>query len=89
MRCRFCGNRTELFVDLGHAPPSNSFLTKEQLDQPEVYYPLRVYVCTTCWLAQSPEVKKATEIFTEDYVYYSSNSPANVSHAIEYVEMMC
>lgn len=88
-KCKFCGSNTELFVDLGHAPPSGSFLTKEQLDQPEVYYPLRVYVCTTCWLVQSPEHKKASEIFAEDYVYYSSQSPANVSHAKKYCEMMC
>jgi SAM-dependent methyltransferase len=89
MNCRFCHTElTHEFVDLGHQPPSNSFLTREQLDEPETYYPLRVMVCEKCWLVQLPEVKKAGEIFGEDYPYYSSQSPANVSHAKEYVEMM-
>ena len=87
--CRFCGQtRLHEFIDLGHMPSSNSFLTKEQLDEPETYYPLILYVCDSCWLVQLPESKKATEIFKDDYPYYSSHSPANVSHAKEYVEMI-
>lgn len=75
-------------VDLGHQPPSNSFLTEKQLDEPEITYPLKVYVCEKCWLVQIPEVKKAVDIFNEDYPYFSSQSPANVSHAKEYTDMM-
>ncbi len=88
--CRFCG-RTELheFVDLGHQPPSNSFLTKEQLDLPETYYPLKLYVCDSCWLVQINEYTHAQDIFNSSYPYYSSQSPTNVNHAKEYVEMMC
>ncbi len=90
MNCRFCQTElTHVFCDLGHQPPSNSFLTKAQLDEPEIYYPLKVMVCDSCWLVQLPEIKKANEIFKDDYPYYSSQSPANVSHAKEYVEMMC
>ncbi|RPH75651.1 class I SAM-dependent methyltransferase, partial [bacterium] len=86
--CRFCGSElTHVFCDLGFQPPSNSLLTN--LEEPETYYPLKVYVCTSCWLVQLPEVKEAGEIFTDDYPYYSSQSPSNVSHAKEYVEMMC
>ena len=88
--CRFCNTElTHIFCDLGHQPPSNSFLTKKQLDEPEVHYPLKAYVCDKCWLVQIPELKKASEIFKDDYVYHSSDSPANVSHAKEYVDMMC
>ena len=43
MNCRFCGNTlTNEFVDLGFSPPSNSFLTKEQLNEPEIFYPLKI-----------------------------------------------
>jgi len=88
--CRFCNTElTNVFCDLGHQPPSNSFLTREQLEEPEVTYPLKVMVCHKCFLVQLPETKKASEIFVEDYPYYSSQSPANVSHAKAYVEMMC
>lgn len=89
MRCRFCQTElTNTFCDLGHQPPSNSFLTAAQLNEPEMTYPLKVMVCDQCWLVQLPESKEAREIFKDDYPYYSSQSPANVSHAKEYVEMI-
>lgn len=89
-RCNFCGNeRLYEIIDLHHQPPSNSFLTEQQLNELEITYPLKLHVCDQCWLVQVPEVKKAGEIFMDDYPYYSSQSPANVSHAKEYVEMMC
>ena len=88
--CRFCGHTgLHEFVNLGHQPPSNSFLTKEQLNESETYYPLKLYVCDSCWLVQLPESKKAIEIFNDQYPYHSSQSPSNVSHAKEYVDMMC
>lgn len=87
--CRFCGNEgLHGILNLGHQPPSNSFLTKEQLDGPETHYPLKLFVCDKCWLVQIPEIKLTKDIFTEDYVYYSSESPANVSHAQEYCKMI-
>jgi SAM-dependent methyltransferase len=87
--CRFCNRTTlEQFIDLGHMPPSDAFLTKEQLSEPEVHYPLRLDVCTSCWLVQLDSCIKPEQMFNEGYVYYSSESPANVSHAKEYVDMM-
>jgi SAM-dependent methyltransferase len=88
-KCNFCGSPlTNVFADLGFQPPSNSFLTKDQLEQSEVYYPLKSYVCEKCWLVQVPETKKAADIFNEDYVYFSSESPANVQHAKEFADEM-
>lgn len=90
MKCRLCNaNLEHVFVDLGSSPAANSFLTKDQLNEPEVWYPMKLYVCHVCWLVQMDEYKKATEIFNEDYPYYSSHSPNNVARAKEYVEMMC
>jgi SAM-dependent methyltransferase len=87
--CRFCNHDTlHEILDLHHQPPSNSFLTQEQLREPEVTYPLKLYVCSSCWLVQVDECKKAEEIFSQDYPYYSSQSPSNVQHAKEYVEMI-
>ncbi len=46
MKCRFCKTElTDVFIDLVNSPASNSFLTKEQLNEPEVFYPLKVYTC--------------------------------------------
>ena len=87
MNCSFCNTPlTHVFIDLNHQPPSNSFLTN--LDEPEMTYPLRVFVCDQCFLVQLPEYKKATEIFNDEYIYFSSQSPANVSHAKEFADIM-
>lgn len=89
MRCRFCKTLlTEKFVDLAVSPPSNSFLTREQLNEPEIFYPLTLYVCKKCWLVQIDEYKLSTEIFNRDYVYFSSFSRGWLDHAKKYVEMI-
>jgi len=89
MNCRFC--KTELkhvFVDLINSPASNSFLTKEQLNEPEVYYPLKVYACHSCFLVQVDEYKKSDDIFNSDYVYFSSYSTSWLQHAKSYTQKM-
>jgi SAM-dependent methyltransferase len=89
MKCRFDQLvLTRQFVDLGFSTPSNSFLVREQLDEGETYYPLKLYVSERTFLVQISEYKKATEIFNSDYVYYSSYSTSWLAHSKEYVEMM-
>jgi 2-polyprenyl-3-methyl-5-hydroxy-6-metoxy-1,4-benzoquinol methylase len=89
MNCRFCQHKlTEEFVDMVNAPPSNSFLTEGQLSEPETFYPLKLYVCEKCWLVQIQEYKKAKEIFSGDYVYFSSYSQSWLEHAKIYVDMI-
>lgn len=83
--CRHC--QTALLnsvIDLGHQPPSNAYLTWEQLSLPEVTYPLRVFVCTECWLVQLPAHAAADELFTADYAYFSSTSTSWLAHAHHY-----
>jgi rRNA-processing protein FCF1 len=89
MTCRFCKYPlTYKFVELVNSPPSNSFLSLEQLNGPELYYPLSIYVCTECYLVQIDEYKKAEDIFNSDYVYFSSYSKSWVQHAKRYVSDM-
>jgi SAM-dependent methyltransferase len=89
MNCRFCKEKVEdIFVDLVNAPASNSFLTKEQLDEPEIFYPLKIYVCSKCKLVQIDEYKKSDDIFDADYAYFSSYSTSWLHHAKEYVGMI-
>jgi 2-polyprenyl-3-methyl-5-hydroxy-6-metoxy-1,4-benzoquinol methylase len=89
MNCRFCRYPlTVPFVDLVNAPPSNAFLTEAQLDEPEVFYPLRVFVCDHCFLVQIAEYKKSSAIFDNTYAYFSSYSTSWLAHARRYVEMM-
>ncbi len=79
---------TRSFVNLGHQPPSNAYLTKEQLELPEVTYPLHAFVCENCWLVQLPAHASASELFTDTYAYFSSVSSTWVEHARQYVAMV-
>lgn len=89
MNCRFCNEPLkQQFVDLGSSPPSNSYLTYGQLNEPEVYFPLKLYVCTKCFLVQIDEHKKADEIFDKDYAYFSSYSTSWLAHSKRYTEEM-
>src|SRR5438552_1069624 len=89
MQCRFCKTELEhVFIDLFNSPASNSFLTKEQLNEPEIFYPLKVYTCSNCFLVQVDEYKKSDAIFNNEYVYYSSYSTSWLAHAKHYVELM-
>lgn len=89
MKCRFCQNElTQEVIDMINAPPSNSFLTQKQLTEPEVFYPLKLYVCEKCWLVQIDEYKKSNKIFDQNYVYFSSYSKSWLAHAKKYVEMI-
>ena len=84
--CLFCkAELAHIFADLGACPPSNAFLSAEQCEQPEVFYPLQAWVCSSCLLVQVPRYKFPEEIFTSNYPYHSSYSHTWVEHAGEYV----
>lgn len=86
--CRFCGAPLErTFVDLGVSPLANSYVEPRDLQAPETFYPLHVFVCERCLLVQLPEAARPEEIFS-DYAYFSSVSTSWVEHARRYVEAM-
>jgi SAM-dependent methyltransferase len=87
-RCRLCNKSLSTsFIDLGMSPLCESFLTADQIDAMEPYYPLHALVCDGCFLVQLPEYVKPEHIFTE-YAYFSSYSTSWVDHARRYCEMI-
>lgn len=87
MNCRHCKkNLNYCFLDLGTAPPSNSYLTKTQLNMIENYYPLKVYVCKNCWLVQVIDYAGRDIFFNEFYPYFSSISQSFLKHSKTYVD---
>jgi SAM-dependent methyltransferase len=89
MKCRHCQADVTLpFIDLGTAPPSNAYLTREQLSAPETWYPLRVFTCTHCWLVQTEDYTHHAALFSGDYAYFSSYSSTWLAHAEHYVGAM-
>lgn len=86
--CRFCGEILKhTFVDLGMSPLCESYVKPEQLNQMEPFYPLHVYVCSSCFLVQLQEYVSPNQIFS-DYAYFSSYSDTWLQHAFEYTEKM-
>ncbi len=89
MKCRFCKTELkDLFIDLVNSPASNSFLTFENLQEPETFYPLKVFTCHKCFLVQIEEYKKSGDIFNNEYVYFSSFSKSWLDHARKYTDLM-
>jgi SAM-dependent methyltransferase len=89
VKCRHCGSELELsLVNLGSAPPSNAYLTEQTLKAPEKWFPLRVLVCESCWLAQTEDFAQARELFDADYAYFSGFSSSWLAHCETYVADM-
>ena len=64
MKCRHCSTTLHhVFLDLGSAPPSNSYVSYEDLATPEQTYPLRLFVCDHCWLVQTEDFARAYRAF--------------------------
>jgi SAM-dependent methyltransferase len=89
MKCRHCNTElSNVFADLDYSPISNAMLSKPQLNEPESYFPLKIFVCGNCFLVQVDEMEKADKIFDAEYTYFSSFSSSWLAHAKKYVEMM-
>ena len=87
MPCRACGAPVrETLVDLGMSPLCESYVPAESVDRMEPFYPLHVFVCERCFLAQLREYVSAETIFRE-YAYFSSYSDSWLRHAEEYAAM--
>jgi hypothetical protein len=69
------------------SPLCESYLSPDQLDQMEPFFPLHVLVCGTCYLVQLKEYVSPEHIFSE-YAYFSSYSTSWVEHARQYCHMI-
>ncbi|HZR91928.1 MAG TPA: class I SAM-dependent methyltransferase [Gaiellaceae bacterium] len=86
--CRLCGSAlTHTFVDLGMSPLCESYVSEEDLDKAEPFYPLHVRICAECLLVQLAAYVPGEEIF-RDYAYFSAYSDSWVEHARRYADMI-
>lgn len=89
MKCRHCDHElTKPFLDLGSAPPSNAYLRADALENPEIWLPLKLMVCDSCWLAQTLDFTGRENLFDADYAYFSSCSTSWLKHAEQFVTTM-
>jgi SAM-dependent methyltransferase len=89
VKCRHCTAPLDHTVlDLGFSPPSNAYLSSEDLTKSEKYSPLKIKVCDQCWLVQTEDYSEVDELFSPTYAYFSSTSTSWLIHAANYVEKM-
>jgi len=89
MNCRSCGSAlVQTFLDLGSSPPSNAYLSVDDLAAPETWYPLQVMACGGCRLVQTRDFARAEDLFTEDYAYFSGFSSSWRDHCRRYADAM-
>ncbi len=81
--------KLELFLDLGDMPRVDRFLSSEELNEPESLYPLTVYMCKDCGLAQLGFIVPASELFNENYAYESSTTTSRRENHYQLAEYVC
>jgi SAM-dependent methyltransferase len=69
-----------MFCDLGKSPLANSYLSEDDLERVEPFYPLRARVCDECLLVQVEAFETPEAIFS-DYAYLSSYSSSWLEHS--------
>jgi len=81
--CIGCGsNSLKLVFDLGEHPPANALLENPSI--PEKKYPLALYYCPECCLAQLGYIVDPEDLFSH-YLWVTSSS----SGAVEYSKLFC
>ncbi len=84
--CRVCGSADLVeILDLGTTPPANAYLNKEELGLPEQFFPLTLYFCRNCSLAQLLHVVDPNILF-KDYHFLTSASAPSVTHFEAYAK---
>ncbi len=84
--CRVCeGTDLVKILDLDSTPPANAYLSKDDLNKSESSFPLALYFCRTCSLAQLLDVVDP-EILFKDYHFLTSASAPSVEHFKNYAK---
>ena len=90
MSCRLCSSINLMkFLDLGYTPPADGFLRREQLQEPETWYPLEVMVCEACGFIQLSHVVSPEVLYRHDYPYESSITRSGQLHWNEFAATVC
>ena len=79
--CQICASKDlKIVIDLGHQAPCDTLLTPQQLHHDEKTYPLRMFWCENCCLAQIDYVVSPESLFYAEYPYRSGITPTLVKN---------
>ena len=88
--CHMCGSKNlERFLDLGMQPHSDSFLTAEEIGQPEMFYPLSVFLCNDCGLVQIGFLVDGSTLYQKNYIYQTSITKTARDHYFGFSRLVC
>ena len=81
--CRMCGGKNiSRFLQLSDMPRAGAYLKKEDLEKPEILYPLDIYFCKDCFSVQLIDIIPRETLF-DDYRYLSSVASKSVLEHFE------
>jgi SAM-dependent methyltransferase len=84
--CRLCGARQlEMVLPMTATPVGDAYVSAEHLDNPQQTYPLDLWLCRSCGLAQLVEVVDPEVLYVE-YPYLTSISLGLPEHFRRYAE---
>jgi SAM-dependent methyltransferase len=84
--CRGCGSRDlELILCLKPSPIGDSYVTAERVNEPQPSYPIDLYMCRDCGLAQIIDVIDPKVLYGE-YIYVTESSPGLAEHFRAYAD---
>ena len=87
--CRMCESIDLYeFLDLGFMPPADGILSKEEMEYPEIHFPLKVAQCQECGLTQLTYVVNPNLLYNEKYSYESSITETGKKHFFEMAELL-
>jgi len=90
MKCRICqSEEADIIVNLGHQPLADAFLTKDQLDDLEVLYPLVLKQCKDCSLVYISHVVPKEKLYANDYPYETGCNVEGVAHFRQLAKDVC
>jgi SAM-dependent methyltransferase len=85
--CAGCGGtRLERFLDLGKTPLANTFPARHS--DPEIWHGLGLCRCRNCALVQNTELVPDSEIYNDDYGFYSGGSSAQLAYHKRAAELL-
>src|SRR5688572_6153644 len=84
--CRLCGSKDrELVLPLEPTPIGEGYVPAARLSEPQLPYPMDLFLCHTCGHAEFPDVINP-EILYRNYLYQTSISLGLVEHFRTYAD---
>jgi len=88
--CRMCGSeKLHKFLDLGFMPPADGILSSEELNEPEIFFPLAVAQCQDCGLTQLTYAANPEILYGKRYLYESSITETGKKHFFGMADSIC